>query len=399
MLPQELASHIEKHAKAVIGSQYSRLFVVHEPRVPQPMRNLLPGLRQPNARYGVKSVEAPSPLWYIDGVIDSADGTMMRQRVHVPGTAGIAGTVAVYGSATSIHDPYSHPQYNGEVDVDTRALGLYAVPVNDSRGRVIAIMEVAKPLALKSEAPAGEPLSQAYVEQDRHMLNRLNAFAASISMPLEYASAINRERTGAVLGNKSMMHRLFRAWQADQEKRVHTASKVLWETKDRLGVLRVKINTKAADDHDVRRSLKSASAAVHAADAAGELVVATVQPRRPQHSRSFRNVPASASRDEDGQHDETSELRTSANLDMLLRAAVSKDPGKPDDIELRGGGMPGAPVKEPPLEEGAAAAAAEGPGDGASTEEKVDLYVASEMYRVVALCKFLTVRVWRSQLL
>jgi len=257
---EDVVSHLETHARAVMGSHHSRVFIVEDPHEPNVMRTLLPGMRKPGDKYGVRAVRPASDMWYMGRDV-CADGTTNQTRVRVSGRAGIAGDVAESGTPASVHSPYSHTKYNGESDLDTRTLGLFTCPILDSRNRVIAVVQVSKPISLKSEAPPGVPLSQAYLERDRLLLRLLGSFAQTASMPLEYAMAINAQRADAVLRNLPMMRRLFTVWQATQEDRQAHAEAALTAAHDRLAILRQKATTKAADDENVRRLLKAAAAA------------------------------------------------------------------------------------------------------------------------------------------
>jgi signal transduction protein with GAF and PtsI domain len=64
--------------------------------------------------------------------------------IEIPIDAGIAGMVARTGEVANIPDPYGHPQFNMQVDIDTgyRTRGILCMPILDRKKKIFAVAQV-----------------------------------------------------------------------------------------------------------------------------------------------------------------------------------------------------------------------------------------------------------------
>lgn len=77
-------------------------------------------------------------LWSRTGV------GLKASEIRIPASFGIAGEVATSGIAQIIHDPYSHPKFNREVDLKTgfKTKNIIAYPLKNIESEVIGVIQV-----------------------------------------------------------------------------------------------------------------------------------------------------------------------------------------------------------------------------------------------------------------
>lgn len=108
-------------------------------------------------------------------IYDSSKNTLYTMVAHgnvkieVPATAGVVGAVFASGEPLLIHDAYADPRFNKEVDKATGYVtrNILAVPLTDSRGRVIGVFQ------------AINKLSGTFTLEDMELLQLLATYAGN----------------------------------------------------------------------------------------------------------------------------------------------------------------------------------------------------------------------------
>jgi hypothetical protein len=123
-------------------------------------------------------------MWSLGKEIDYNFRNVVVQQYSSIGS-GICGQVANSGEILSLQHPYSDFRFNGNVDLDTKSLGMFCVPIRDTFGTVIAVIEVAKRTTLFTSPQ--EEFTAEQVDEERVMRQTLELFATQAGSFLQYA--------------------------------------------------------------------------------------------------------------------------------------------------------------------------------------------------------------------
>lgn len=144
-----------------------------------------------------------------------------KQEIRIPIDKGIAGEVALTAQAQIIHDPYSHPKFNKEVDLKTgfTTRNILCLPMKNLKGEVIGVFQILN----KKEG--------SFTSED---LSFLTAMASSTGIAIENA-LLHDELKKQLVEVKQSYDELYIAQnQIVKEARFVTFSEILGTVKDVL---------------------------------------------------------------------------------------------------------------------------------------------------------------------
>jgi putative ABC transport system ATP-binding protein len=124
-------------------------------------------------------------LFLVDAERQELWSKVADTEIRIPLQAGIAGHVATTGQPLTVPSAYDDPRFNREVDQRTghRTRDILAVPVKDSRGRVVGVLEALNKLGGASFDAADE--------------ERFLEFGESLAVVVETWSRMQRHRVRA----------------------------------------------------------------------------------------------------------------------------------------------------------------------------------------------------------
>lgn len=267
-----IAAEIERRACDALGWPRAKVFIVDPPvHLHKRRKSAAVGSRAaaggaggetPKGKKGPTGISLlktrrTGGMWSCMRSRELSDALLAKQWHSV--NSGIAGHVATTGQSLSILDPYVDDRFNGNTDLDTKALGLYVAPVVDFRQRIIAVVEVAKNFDLMSSVNAGRAPSLEARKADREGLFLLQTFCAQVSIVLDYANQVADARSDSIMKHQTTMQNIANAWLERHAQMWSDAKKIGEDTAAMLKKLAQRIKVKCKDSKESWAAHKAAT--------------------------------------------------------------------------------------------------------------------------------------------
>ncbi|OQS01332.1 hypothetical protein ACHHYP_01352 [Achlya hypogyna] len=125
-------------------------------------------------------------MWCVGTTLDPSCNTQ-HFRQYYKLSSGLCGLAAAHPRGLTVPAAFAHPRYNGAVDLNNLAHGLYVVPITSYWGKPLGVLQVARTATL-AQGPKREVALQQNAEDDLR-LHLLSIFAQTISGILHHVIA------------------------------------------------------------------------------------------------------------------------------------------------------------------------------------------------------------------
>ncbi|EQC39132.1 hypothetical protein, variant [Saprolegnia diclina VS20] len=124
---------------------------------------------------------ATAMMWCVGTTLDpSCDTKHFRQYYKL--SSGLCGVAIAHPRGLTVPTPFAHPKYNGAVDLNNLAHGLYVVPITSYWGKLLGVLQVARSATL-AQGPKREVAQQQSADDDLR-LHLLCIFAQTVALAL-----------------------------------------------------------------------------------------------------------------------------------------------------------------------------------------------------------------------
>ncbi|KDO35734.1 hypothetical protein SPRG_18880 [Saprolegnia parasitica CBS 223.65] len=137
-------------------------------------------------------VSATAMMWCVGTTLDpSCDTKHFRQYYKL--SSGLCGVAMAHPRGLTVPTPFAHPKYNGAVDLNNLAHGLYVVPITSYWGKLLGVLQVARSATL-AQGPKREVAQQQSADDDVR-LHLLCIFAQTVRCALRLVAATLTSRS------------------------------------------------------------------------------------------------------------------------------------------------------------------------------------------------------------
>ena len=273
----KLIRRAEEQARRTFNAPYAKVFLAEEIEIVEDddtamRREFDRGQKDPNLR-----LMSLKEAWGM-GAGQWETGETVRYYSPMGVRGGIAGQCGATQAMMFRTSPSNDLHYNGNVDLDTKGLAMYAAPIKSFMDEsLVGVLQIALPVGFEPEEEmlrnnnatgdeSGQPRDGGGSDFENGYSKTIMRFCGMAGMVLGCSQLINKARNHDITKNSEEMQTLFEMWQrkSDQDKAIAAGSVEIYEGNQGFGA-----PTASEAKEEAKAGDASTAAAAAAAAAAG----------------------------------------------------------------------------------------------------------------------------------